>query len=124
MSEFDHTIDLTPVVDELQDTFVIAAEAHIIGLALAAPGLGPFGAWILRNLLRRFVRWCLRQLAEWTAMQAFFWNTAVRKSGQARDFVKTVRDLKALPDNTDEVTYEESERARIAAFNNFVRVTS
>lgn len=117
------TIDLTPVVDSLKEGFVLASEAHIIAIAMATPGVGPFASWIIQNLLRHFIRWSLERLADSIGMQAFFLNTAIRKSRQAEDYVKAVEAINALPDNVSDVTYREAELAKIGAFHNFVRIS-
>lgn len=120
----DTIIDLTPVVEQLKRTFILAAQEYIVTLALAVPGIGPVASWFVKVLLSPLLRWALTKLADWSAMQAFFLNTAIRKADQAHEWVKTIDELRALPDTVDEITYEEAERAQIASFHDFVRVTT
>jgi len=118
------SIDITDLVENLRQTFVTAAQTYIMGLILAVPGFGPVAAWFTKVFLGPFLTWVLNKISTWSVMQAFFLNTSLRKSGQAGDYLNAKFYKENLPvDATNEV-YAEAEQKEIAAFNEFVCVTT
>jgi hypothetical protein len=110
-------IDLTNVVEKMRSTFVLAAKEYLMGLLMAIPGLGPFAMWFARVLGGRFIDWVLGRLSEWSVMQAFFMNTAIRKGTQAASYVKKVDAKEQLPLTATDEEYEKAERDELAAFD-------
>ena len=108
----------------MKETFIIAGNKYLVGLALATPAIGPVAAWFVNVFLSPFITWVLRKLTEWVMMQSFFLNTAIRKSAQATDYVKAVEEKLNLPEGYSEEEYEKAEKKELDAFYNFVRVTN
>lgn len=117
------SIDITNLVEAMRASFVLAAKAEIMALALAIPGVGPATAWIINHFFSPLLNWVLTKVSQLALMQAFFLNTAVRKAGQAGDYVAALNAKKALPPTVTEDEYEKYELAEISAFNEFVGVT-
>lgn len=120
----DGTIDLTNLVDKMKATFVLAGREYLIAQALSIPGLGPFAAWVIKNILSAVVDWGLTKLTDWPYMQAFFWNTALRKGAQAQDYVDAVNAKESLPPTATDEEFENAERLELELFDRFVRVTN
>lgn len=120
----DGTIDLTNLVDKMKATFILAGKQFIIAEALAIPGLGPFAVWVIKNILDSAIEWALTKLSNWPYMQAFFWNTAIRKASQADDYIDKINYRESLPTIASDDEYEKAERAELEAFDRFVRVTN
>lgn len=120
----DGTIDLTDIAEKMKATFVIAGKEFLLAQALAIPGLGPFAAWAIRNLAASAIEWVLVKLSNWTYMQAFFINTAIRKASQARDYVAAVDAKDALPADATDEEFENAERLELESFDRLVRVSN
>ncbi len=123
LAEDDGTIDLTDVIEKMKTTFVLAAKDYLVLQALAVPGLGTIAAWFVRVLGSAAIDWTLNKLANWTVMQAFFLNTAMRKLSQAKEYVIAVNEKENLSD-ASEVDYEKAERKEIDLFIDFVRISN
>lgn len=118
------TIDITDLVEKLRRTFVKAAKAYLMGLALAIPGLGWLATFAIKVFLGGAIDWVLNVLSKWEVMQLFFLNTAIRKASQSVDYVSAVAGVGSLPSNVSDEVYANAEQAEINAFYNFVRVTN
>jgi len=120
----DGTIDLTEVVEKMKSTFVVAGKSYLVNAALAIPGVGPVAAWFIKVLFGPAIEWVLEKLTNWTAMQAFFLNTAIRKGAQASDYVLAVAAKEALPPTATDDEYERAEQNEILAFDRFVSIAN
>lgn len=118
------TIDITDVVEKMKETFVLAAKQFLVNSALAIPGIGAIAAWFIKVLASEAIEWGLRKLSNWSVMQAFFLNTAIRKGAQAADYVKTVAAKESLPPTATDEDYYAAEQAEILAFDRFVSLTN
>lgn len=118
------TIDITNVVTNMQSTFITLGSKYLMSLALAVPGVGPILAWFGNALLAPFINWVLTKLTEWTVMQAFFMNTAIRKASQAIDYNDSVKYKLSLPPTATDEEYANAEAAEMHSFYNFVMVTN
>jgi len=115
-------LDLTSVVNALGDTFVRWGGDYLYTQAIATPGL----SWLALPVVSTVVRWvldnALRRLSESTQMQAFFLNTAIRKSGEAQDYWNTVLNKIMIPNAASQEEYEKAEQDEMAAFDRLVRL--
>jgi hypothetical protein len=115
-------IDVTDLVEALRSGFVTWALEYLFALTIATPGL----TWLALPIISSIYRGILRALLNWlsgaAAMEAFFLNTALKKSGQAQDFVDAVNRKHNLPANVSDEEYAKYEQAEIAAFSDFVRI--
>lgn len=118
------TIDLTDTVEAVRSSFVSLGTAFLIEGASKVPYLMWLNFPIIKQIFQYSVKYFLGKLSEWTAMQAFFMNTTLRKQGQARDFIAAVAALNALPKTASKEEYANAEKARMVAFRNFVMVTN
>lgn len=120
------TIDITDAVEKLRSTFVDWAVAAAFTEELAAvPELAPFLALpIVSDIDKAAIRAVLDWVTKKTEMQAFFFNTVIRKSAQAQDFIDAVNAVGDLPKDASDATYLQKEKARALAFSNFVRITN
>lgn len=120
----DGTIDITDAVEKMRSTFVIAASDFLFAWIAAAPGFG----WVLYPILKPLTEIVLKKILEtlstWIVMQAFFFNTAMRKSSQAADFVRAVVAKENLPEDVSDEEFEKAQLNEIEAFNRLVRLTS
>jgi len=114
------TIDITDLVEKLRSSFVEWGVTFI----LAAISAVPYLQWLKLPVIRQLFRWILTKLLKIIShaieMQAFFLNTAIRKSGQAHDFTSAVNALNNLPPTATEEEYAAYEQKRMDAFRNFV----
>lgn len=115
-------IDITDTVEKMKTTFILSAQEYLIALALTY--VGPFGAWLVKALVRPFLGWVLGRLVEWPLMQAFFLNTAIRKGSQAVDYVEAVDRKHKLPPTASEVEYANAEMEELRTFRDFVLVSN
>ncbi len=120
----DGTIDITDLVEKVRAAWVQWAIDFLLGLALSTPGF----SWVNLPFFKAFIttglKIVLNPLSKSLVMLAFFENTAIRKAGQAKDFTDAVNALNQLPPTTGDEEYEKAERARIAAFDRFVRISN
>jgi hypothetical protein len=116
----DGVIDLTDAAEKMKATFVIAAHKYLVGLAATAPGVGPFAAWVVNNILSYFIKWNLEKLSNWSLMQAFFLNTVHRKAKQASEYIEAVNEKNKLPPGASKDVYEAFEQKELRAFDNLV----
>lgn len=118
----DYTIDLTDLAEKMKESFVLSGHDFLLNLVLAS-GIGAVGAWFVKVLLSPFIKWVLEKLSEWALMQAFFINTAIRKSSQADDYINAINQRKNLTNASDK-EYQRAEENEIEAFNRFVRLSN
>ncbi len=115
-------IDITDLVAALQSSFVTWAVSFIYGLTIAQPLFSWLALPIISSIYQMILKGIFAWLAGAAAMQGFFLNTALKKSGQAGDFVAAVNFKLNLPPNVTEEAYARAEQAEISAFNSFVRI--
>lgn len=118
------TIDITNLVEMLRSTFVTWGVNYIFAMVIAVPGLQWLGAPIISTIFRKCLSWCLDALSNSAVLLAFFANTAIRKSSQAKDFVNAVMAKNNLPQDVSDEVYAKAEATQMAAFHNFVMVTN
>lgn len=122
MSLLTDDIDITDLVEKMRIMFVsLETEASFVALSSVA-GLQWLQLPIISSIVKKLIEIILNGLSKRTVQQAFFLNTALRKTSQAKDFVDAVNNLEESHDESDEI-YEQLELAKIAAFNKLVRVT-
>ena len=118
------TIDITDIVDETEELFIKLGTAHVMTAVVAIPGM----QWLLTPCLNKIATDVIKKvitiLADWSVMQGFFLNTAIRKASQGVDFVVSTKEMKALPPDASDEVYEKAEQNRINKFNNFVVATN
>jgi hypothetical protein len=118
-------IDVTDLVEKTRSAFVDWAVAFIYGEELAIPGLGPIIALpVIGDLDRLVIKLIVDALSKHLVMQAFFFNTALRKAAQAQDFVDAANALESAPKDMSNDEYKKLEFARAGAFRNFVTLTN
>ena len=118
------TIDLTDLVVKMKSSFIRAAIMLVLAQIAANPALSWLNLPFIRSIVERALEWVLKVLVDSTLMQAFFLNTAIRKAGQAVDYINAINAKNALPESVSEEDYEKAERFEIDMFNNFVRVAN
>lgn len=116
-------IDVTDLSESMKDAWATWAREFILSGIATVPGLF-FLRWpVIAQLFDFFLVRLLDYLAGGAVMQAFFLNTALRKSSQAQDFIRAVHSKKALPPSATDEEYKNAEKNEMEAFRNFVRVT-
>lgn len=114
------TIDITQVVEDLRASFVEWGVAYVFGLETALPGLEWLALPVIKEIDKAIIRSVLDFISKAPIMQAFFMNTAIRKSGEAKDFTAAVEAKNALPPTASQEEIEDAERKQMAAFRSFV----
>lgn len=118
------TIDITDIVENMKDTFVLlAVDAEFAG-TITTPGLEWLGLPIISNLYKAFLNWQTKKAANLAVMLAFFQATAERKPSQAADYIVLVKAKESLPPTATDEEYLHAEEAECAAFRNFVLLTN
>lgn len=109
-------IDITALVSMLQGSFITWAVNYVFAATVALPYL----SWIALPILSSLYRSALNTIFTWVSnnaiLQAFFWNTAVRKSSEADDYVAAVQAKQGALD----ADYEKAEQLEMARFNDLV----
>lgn len=124
MIKKDGTIDITELAASMQSTFVAWAVEFAFNTAYTTPGLQWMGLPLVNQIIKSIIRWVAETISKSAMMQAFYINTAIRKSSQASDYVLAVHRKISLPPTASDEEYERAERAEIVAFNNFVRISN
>lgn len=120
----DGTIDITDAVEKMRSTFVLAANEFLFSWIAAIPGFGWILYPVIKPLTQTVLKKILEALSNWVVMQAFFFNTALRKSSQAADFVRAVVARENLPEDVSDEEFEKAQLAEIEAFNRLTRLSS
>lgn len=117
------SIDITDLVEHLQESFVVWARDYLFELAIAVPGL----AWLawpgISRLTQAALGWGTSGLAKSGILGAFFLNTVLRKRGHARDYVEARERKLTLPAEATDGEFELAELAEMDAFRKFVLLT-
>lgn len=118
------TIDITDLVELMRTTFVSWAGIYAMGVVVTIPGFAWLALPIINSIFKSIVEWVAGILSKSVVMEAFFINTAIRKSSQASDFTSMVYRKNNLPSNVSDDEYEKAERDEIEAFNRFVNLSN
>lgn len=118
------TTDITDVVDKMRESFVTWAVEYAYAMEIATPGLQWVSLPVISALDKALIRYFLNTITRTAVMEAFFLNTAITKSIQARDYVAAVQAKLNLPENCTENEYANAEKAEMVAFRNFVMLTN
>lgn len=115
------TIDLTELAKFIEnDAGALAGEAAYQWLASTW-----FGAWLRLPIISTLAKAAIAKLFEVGfkagVMQAFFLNTAIRKAGQAKDYVTATRAMKTPAADIEDA--KKKEAFRMKAFTELVMVT-
>lgn len=117
-------IDITDLVEKARSTFVLWGVDFLFATVVAQPGFQwvafPFFAYIFKQVLT----YLLNTLSNSAVMEAFFFNTALRKASQAGDYVNSVNAKNSLPVDVSDADYEKAEAVEIIDFTNFVCLTN
>lgn len=117
----DKVVDITDLVEKMRDAFVDYASAAAYVAALAIPGLGPILAMPFVNYIaKQTIRGVVFLVSQLPMMAAFFLNTAIRKTSQAKDFIVSVHELENLPEDVSDEVYLQAEEKKASNFYNFV----
>jgi hypothetical protein len=116
-------VDITDLVDALKSAFIDWAVGFVFGLTIAQPLFSWLALPVINSIYRLILKGIIGWLANSAEMAGFFLNTALKKSGQAKDFVDAVNLLKNLPKNVSDAEYAKAEQNQIDAFNALVRIT-
>lgn len=117
------TIDLTDAVEKMRVTFTTLGKVFLYECLCSIPYVGVgFKAPIISTIVKLGINWALDKLGSWSVMQAFFMNTALRKTSQAFDYVDAVNEKLKLVGVTNEV-YKLAEKKEMDTFINLVMVT-
>ncbi len=114
------TIDITDFIEKARQTFVIWAVDYVFAQAMLIPGLQWMALPVVSSLIKLIIERIAIVLSKAAVMQAFFMNTVLRKSSQAKDYIDAVNSKLELPDTATDAEYERAERHEIDAFNSFV----
>ncbi len=118
------TVDITNLVEQLRTSFVSWGTKFIITTAGVVPWLSWLNLPVIKEMFEFLLTKILDALSKGLEMQGFFLNTAIRKAGQAKDFVDAVNAKTALPTSATKEEYENAEKLQMAAFGNLVRITN
>lgn len=118
------TIDITLLVEQIKNVWIKWATLIVVTAAKAVPYLAWLSFPIISQLFEFTIKLIVTAIANTIEMQSFFFNTAIRKSSQAQDFVYAVNAKNALPQTATDKEYEDAEKAQMVAFRNFVLVTN
>lgn len=119
------SVDITDLVEKTRATFVEWAVGYVYGLELGIPDMQWISLPVIKDVDQEIIRLVVDALSKSFVMQAFFLNTAIRKATQADDFVQAVETLDRLASQgVDDEVYNAAERAKMAAFANFVSVAA
>lgn len=116
-------VDITDLVERLRQSFVSWGTKFVIISAASVPWLAFLSLPVIRELFEFILTQIIDALSKGLEMEAFFFNTAIRKASQARDFIEAVEAKNALPPTASKEEYESAEKRQMAAFRNFVIVT-
>lgn len=116
-------IDITDLVEKMRLTFVTLETDAAFAALSSVSGMQWVTLPLVSDAVKALIRAIINPLSNRAVMGAFFLNTALRKASEAKEYIKAVNDKESLQDVTDQ-EYEAAERAEIAAFNQFVRITS
>lgn len=121
----DGTVDITNLVESLKSTWIAFTTKAVMTGLVAIPYVGWFFAWPgVNQITEFFVDKGVTFAGNTMEMGGFFLNTAIRKAGQATDFLSAVAAKESLPPTVSDEDYLRAEQAQMAAFSNFVRVTN
>ncbi len=115
-------IDITDLVDALKNGFISWAVNALFAWTVSFPFLSWLGLPVVSSIYRLILNALMSALANFAEMQGFFLNTALKKSGQAKDFVDAVKFRQSLPPNVTEEAYAKAEKRQMDAFSALVRV--
>lgn len=118
------TIDITDLVEKIKNVWIRVSVNTILNLVKTRPELAWLNLPVIRTVFKYLLTKLITFLAETVEQQAFYFNTALRKSGQARDFIDAVEYKNSLPPTISDEDYEKAERAELLAFRNFVMLTN
>jgi hypothetical protein len=118
------TIDITILVENMRSTFVTMALKLIYTQAATVPWLLWINTPIIHSMVDKFLNWVLDAITQWEVMQAFFLNTAIRKSLQSKDYTEAILYKNNLPTNATAEQFKKAEQYEIDTFNNFVRFSN
>ncbi len=115
-------IDITEFIELLRSTFVLAATSFIKAYITTTPFAWLTTLPIISTLFSKALNWIMNTLSTAAFMQTFFLNTAIRKNGQANDFINAIKLKDELPKDVSDEVYARYERNQIIAFNSLVRL--
>lgn len=118
------SIDITDLVEKARSSFVTWGVAYIFGAEVAIPGLEWVADPIISTIDKELIRIVLNAISSSIVMEAFFLNTVVKKASQAQDYVDAVNAKLNLPPSATEAEVLKAEQNEVAAFRNFVVLTS
>jgi hypothetical protein len=119
------TVDITKLVLGIQKAWVTYGTKIAVEAAKNIPYLGPFlRAPVISHFLEYIIGYVMKALAETGEQQAFFLNTAIRKAGQADEFIEATSILDRLPKTASKEEYKNAETKRLVAFRNFVLLSN
>lgn len=118
------SVDITDLVEKSKSAFVDWAVAFIYGEEIALPGFQWVALPVINEIDKFLIRQIVQSLADSAVMGAFFLNTALKKATQAKDFVEAADALANVPTTATQEEYKRAEQTRMAAFRDFVLLTS
>jgi hypothetical protein len=118
------TVDLTNLVESVRASFVSFAVEFVTQAAASIPYLQWLMLPVIFQAFQASLRWAIDTLSRAAEMRAFFLATALRKRGQAKDFIRAVEAMRALPKTASKEDYANAEKKRMVAFRNFVLLTN
>ncbi len=118
------TIDITDLVEKMRQAWVTWSVSEIYAMLAAIPGIGWLGAWLLETFGHEVLKFIFDYISKKAEMMVFFWNTAVRKASQAKDFTNAVHAKDSLPLTASRAEYKNAEKLQTVAFRNLVLVTN
>lgn len=118
------TIDITELVENLRQTWVVWAVDTAYAAVVIQPGFQWLAFPVISTLFKKVLEAVANALSKTAEQQAFFLNTAVRKASQSVDFTEAVKKKNSLPEDVSDEDYRKAELAQMDAFRSFVRVTT
>ena len=117
------SIDITDLVTNLKKTWIASATQLVFTGAVSVPWLSWLGLPVISNLFKFIIEKIVTAIADALEMQAFFLNTALKKAGQAQDYINAVNFKNSLPPTATNEEYKYAEKLEMEAFRDFVMVS-
>lgn len=118
------TTDITDLVDKMTSTFESWADTFLFELIASEPGM----AWLRLPLISTIAKFIIDKAVSAIVgsgmFAVFVLNTALRKSGQANDYISAINAKNSLPPTATDAEYRRYEQAEMDAFYNFVRISN
>lgn len=117
------SVDITDLVSKIKLTWIQFAMKGVMTIVRATPWLSWLGWPVISQIFEFFLERLITLIADGIEMEAFFFNTALRKANQAKDFIAAIQAKDALPQTASYKEFYEAEQRQMVAFRSLVVLT-